>query len=393
MSRTNCVYCNKEITTRSREHVIQNALGGLYESEDICCPECNNYISRHIDAPFTTIFNPILGNISNLGKTNNKNSTPIYTGTVSYQGAQYAASFKGGKITSCPDLSRALRCDISKLPLEVVSYNFDLQNDSFHTGMAKIAFNYALAQGVDLRALQAGLNVVKNGLNISKIEYKYPIIPFCPMNVVDMYMELGTPTELYHNMILFSQHNKLWCYIDLFNTFQYYVLLSDNLPGDAKIYANYAQTLQKPDRLELKIEFNRPKDAMIYAMQYGVEPCMDQQELQRRINNVVAKQSQKQSMQAIVGKKLEHMSVFEVMPYLQSSHQLMQFGQSMSLYFDEDELLRNDAFRIFTLDTRTTQVVSYPDAILSAFKDDKSALAKYTTAKFNKLNGFLIRSK
>ena len=51
--RCHCIYCNREITTRSKEHVIQNALGGLYESEDICCPDCNNFISKHIDAPFT----------------------------------------------------------------------------------------------------------------------------------------------------------------------------------------------------------------------------------------------------------------------------------------------------------------------------------------------------
>lgn len=393
MSRTNCVYCNKEITTRSREHVIQNALGGLYESEDICCPECNNYISRHIDVPFTTIFNPILGNIDNLGKTNNKNSTPIYTGTVSYQGAQYSASFKGGKITSCPDLSRKLRCDISKLPLDVVSYNFDLKNDSFQTGMAKIAFNYALDQGVDLDVLKHGLNVVKNGSDISKIEYNYPMIPFCPMNAVDMYLETGTPTELYHNMILFSQHNRLWCYIDLFNTFQYYVLLSDALPQGTQIYNSYMQTLQKLDRAEPDVEIFRPKDAMIYAAQYGVEPCMDVQEMQRRIRNAIARKSQKQSMQKIIGRKIECLSIDKVLCNLQSPSQFMQFARAMPLYFDEDDMLRQDTFRIVTPNSDATQIIPYPDAILSAFNSDKSALATYTTAKFNKLNNFLIKSK
>ena len=63
--RTHCIYCNKEITTRSKEHVIQNALGGLLESTDICCADCNNFISKHIDAPFTKIFNPIISRIEN----------------------------------------------------------------------------------------------------------------------------------------------------------------------------------------------------------------------------------------------------------------------------------------------------------------------------------------
>ena len=33
-NRENCVYCGKPITKRSREHIIQNAIGGLYESEE-----------------------------------------------------------------------------------------------------------------------------------------------------------------------------------------------------------------------------------------------------------------------------------------------------------------------------------------------------------------------
>ena len=33
--REKCVYCGKVIVTRSKEHIIQNAIGGLYESEDI----------------------------------------------------------------------------------------------------------------------------------------------------------------------------------------------------------------------------------------------------------------------------------------------------------------------------------------------------------------------
>ena len=38
--REKCVYCGKVIVTRSKEHIIQNAIGGLYESEDICCDKC-----------------------------------------------------------------------------------------------------------------------------------------------------------------------------------------------------------------------------------------------------------------------------------------------------------------------------------------------------------------
>lgn len=66
----NCVYCGNPIIVESREHIIQNAIGGLEESTDICCPKCNNYISRFIDKPFVTTFNPIIARIDSFAKTN-----------------------------------------------------------------------------------------------------------------------------------------------------------------------------------------------------------------------------------------------------------------------------------------------------------------------------------
>lgn len=73
MSRHNCVYCGQEITTRSREHVIQNALGGLYESTDICCPQCNNYLSKYIDVPLLKYSIQLFHKLINFQKPITKN--------------------------------------------------------------------------------------------------------------------------------------------------------------------------------------------------------------------------------------------------------------------------------------------------------------------------------
>ena len=129
-SRENCIYCGKKITTRSSEHVIHNALGGLLESEDICCPECNNFISKYIDVPFTKIFNPIIGRIDNFSKSNNSKSEPPYTGQVLYNGKTYNANIKSGKVVACPELSKELRRNISDLypKMQIISYDFNLQN-------------------------------------------------------------------------------------------------------------------------------------------------------------------------------------------------------------------------------------------------------------------------
>lgn len=388
--RCNCIYCNREITMRSKEHVIQNALGGLYESEDICCPDCNNFISKHIDAPFTKIFNPIISRIDDFSKTNNTKSTPPCTGTVVYNGKHYNANIKAGKVVSCPDLSRELRCDISKLPLQIVSYNFDLQNSAFQTGIAKIAFNYAMAQNVDFKYLEHGLMVDKSGNTVNSIKYNYNIVPFCPLNPVDVSLELdGGTTEPFHNMILFSQHNELWCYVDLFNTFQYYVLLSDKIPTDNKIYANYTQTLQKINHTAPVLDdLHDPKTVMIYAQQYGVEPCMDPAEFAKRVNNAVARRSQKTSMSKIYSPRIERITIAHYMSRMaQNPEQMYLFYNAMHMYFNND-VFQEKNFRTLT-PTLGGGTGFYPHEAYNICSRNPKFLEEYTCAKFNKLNRFL----
>ncbi len=385
MGRKTCVYCGKEITKRSREHVIQNALGGLYESEDICCPECNNYISSCIDAPFTKIFNPIIGNIDDFSKTNNTKSTPAYSGIVSYKDKLYHANIKNGKVVSCPDLSREQRCDISKIPVQIISYDFNINNNDFKTGIAKIAFNYALDKGIDFDILKGGLDIKKTGPNIQAITFNYPIIPFYPLNPIDSFIELKTNFNLYHTMILFSQHNTLWCYIDLFNTFQYYVLLSESMPAGTHVYENYAQTLQKINRKEPTLDIFSPKDIMIYAQQYGVEPCMDLSEFSRRIKNAIAKKSQKQDLQSIISSKMSAMPLEYRLNIMQDTQKLIAFGQSMHLYFDENDCLIPENFRTLTISEDGTKLLSYPYAINTQISHDIKPLKKYTMDKFERL--------
>ena len=394
--RQYCIYCNKEITTRSSEHVIQNALGGLLESEDICCPECNNYISKYIDAPFTKTFNPIISRIDNFSKTNNTKSMPPCTGTVSYNGREYAANIKNGKVVSCPDLSRELRCDISKLPTapQIVSYNFDLENTAFQTGMAKIAFNYAMSQNVDFKYLASGLAVDRTGNSVNNIQYNYPVVPFCPLNPVDAFIESAPNTTPFHNMILFSQCNELWCYVDLFNTFQYYVLLSDNVPNGKQVYANYTQTLQKLNRnAPVLDDLHDPKTVMIYAQQYGVEPTMNAAEFTRRVNNAVAIKSQKVAMSKIIGPKIASMPFMSMMMQMHGDAASMRLMYDcMHLYFDDD-IFQEKNFRTVTPALAGDGSVAYPHEIMRLVSETPDMLRQYTTMKFNNLNNQLRTQK
>ena len=84
-----CVYCGAEIIKPSQEHIIQNAIGGLLESGDICCETCNNEVCSKIDAEFTSIFNAIISKIPNMEKSNNRKSKPKCTGKAICDGVLY----------------------------------------------------------------------------------------------------------------------------------------------------------------------------------------------------------------------------------------------------------------------------------------------------------------
>lgn len=389
--RQNCVYCGKTIIARSHEHIIQNALGGLYESEDICCPECNNYISKYIDAPFTKTFNPIISRIENFTKTNNKKSRPVCTGKAFYKGTLYDVLIKDGKIVSCPSLSKKLKCDISKLHMEVFSYDFSVENNTFINGICKIAFNFALDKGIDPNLLSHGITVsIKEGV-IDSISFKYHVIPFVPLNTLDKHIELNTPMELYHNLILFSQENMLWCYVDLFNTFQYYILLSDKWRDETPIHETYLQLLQKIDRSIPDLYIRKPKHILTYAMFYNIEPCTDLGEFKRRVEEAIKKESQKKNISDIISpkmntgyldaEKLKQMSPDEIKEYLKLFY----------LYSDEEDRLKEERFRKVTLIGKEFDITSYPYLIGELLRKGKIDARSYTFSKFDRLNKFLTR--
>ena len=397
-TRKNCVYCGKPIEKRSKEHIIQNALGGLYESEDICCDQCNKtIISQKIDAPFTKTFNPVISRIENFAKTNNKKSKPSCTGKAIYGNEIYNVIIKGGKVVNCPKLSKKMKCDVSKLDFEIIAYDFQIENHSFKNGIGKIAFNFAVDKGIPLEKLSKGIEIAQTNGEVENIVFRFPVIPFVALNPIDKYLELDTEMELYHNLILFSQGNMLWCYVDLFNTFQYYVLLSDEWDADIHILETYLQLLQKLDRTIPELHIRKPKQILTYAMYFNVKPCMDLEIFKERVKEAIEKESLKKNMSDVVSAKLgmdyfktdivKGMEIEEARAYYRKE---MEFHlESLLLYFDEDDKLKGSTFRQVT-QISYNEVVSYPLLINRLVKKGEIDVVWYTNKKFERLNSFLV---
>jgi len=389
VKRKSCVYCGNPIEKRSREHIIQNAIGGLYESEDICCPACNGYISKYIDAPFTKTFNPIISRIENFAKTNNPKSQPSYMGKAMNDNKVYDVTIKSGKVVACPELSQKLKCDISKFSFKILAYDFHIENIPFKNGIAKIAFNFALEKGIDFDVLKNGVDIQKTGDKLEDITFKYCMTPFVALNPMDKYIELNTNMELYHNLILFNQNNMLWCYVDLFNTFQYYVLLSDEWDENIPVQESYLQLLQKIDRTIPELYIRKPKHILTYAMYYNVEPCIELDTFKKRVVEAINKESLKKDMSDVLSAKLGY-NYFNAdkLQEMELDERNFRLG-SLLLYFDEDDQLKNSTFRKVTMYGNGTEVVSYPLLINILVRNGAIDVRPYTFAKIDRLNAFL----
>lgn len=400
--KSNCIYCGKTIQNKSKEHIIHNALGGLYESENICCDICNTtIISKKIDAPFTKIFNPITSRIENFVKTNNTKSKPICYGKAIYENNIYNVTIKNGKVVSCPELCKQKKCSISKLNLKIISYDFQIDNASFKNGLSKIALNFALDKGIPTHILKKGIKLTKSNESITDITFTYPVIPFAALNPLDEYIELDTNVELYHNLILFNQKNYLWCYIDLFNTFQYYVLLSDTYDSTKHILKTYFQFLQKLDRTIPTLNIRKPKHILTYAMYYNVEPCYDLKLFKKRVEESIKKASLKKNMSDIISSKLG-MNYFHVdIIKGKDKHEARDFYlkemsfalQSLLCYFDENDHLKKDMYKQITPLNHNNKISyqSYPLLLMNIATSNQNSIKLYIHKKFHRLNAFLTK--
>jgi len=391
-NKKHCVYCGKVIETKSKEHIIQNAIGGLCVSEDICCPECNACLSKSIDAPFTKIFAPMTSKIRNFVKTHNTKSNPSYKGFAQSSNDQqvYDVIIKEGQVVSSKKFSQVHKCDASKADWTILASCFDLDNDSYKNGLSKMAFNFALQQSVSIDLLKDKIAIKTQNDKVIDVKFKFQVIPFIALNPLDKYIELNTPMLLYHNLILFNENNQLWCYIDLFNTFQVYILLSDKWDSNQEIYRSCLQLLQQIDRDMPDLKNLDAKDIYILAAQYGVEPTTDMEEFRKSIANVVQKRSLISNMADIISQKLSD-DYFPTVKMEDMTPEEISFRlESLRFYFDENDRLKYGLYRKETLvNGKNFEIVSYPQWINKLSGEGAINLTDYTYAKFDRLVNYL----
>lgn len=271
-----CAYCGKKIVNqkrpnddkdyqkayRSSEHIIQNAIGGKCKSSDICCDRCNYHIEHLIDKKFCDIFVPFTSSIPNFATSRKTANAPysgyIYNSQLEENAIFSAESIKGMSPRSSNELIYRLKeKDVTNLnslknqmlnDSRILFSDFKLDNITFKNGLAKIAFNFAISSGIDPDKLKSFIKIVlsQDTGEIKNISFNTQLIPFVALNDFDKSIEFSQFNDEFppfHNIILFRHQTQLWCFINLFDTFQWYVKMSDDYLNDYEVECEVINSL------------------------------------------------------------------------------------------------------------------------------------------------------
>lgn len=267
-----CVICGVTLNSqnKSKEHIIHNAIGGSLEDDEIYCKTCNELYGSDQDKAFTQIFAPIVDGI-NMHKTR-KTKGSSYTGIMCDQnGNLYTATYKAGKVVKLED-SNSQYVKYEEGKFKTLYHHFKLDNAAFKLGISKIAFNYAIHCGLHSCCLERVFDY-----STKRLIDKPVIIPFIPMTLFDAVMEMYTVERFFHTVRIFNCGNFLYAYIELFNTFQDYVLLSEkyNFAECGNIDKSYGNIIEMNEPLDKDLlESVTPrdyKDADIIRCQYHID--------------------------------------------------------------------------------------------------------------------------
>ena len=294
-----CYVCGKTLSDdgangtakRHKEHIIHNGIYGKLKSTTILCEQCGGAYCKN-DAKFVELFGGFIEllrkNLINKdhGSTNAKRLKGFlylseeekkdieYSNGKTYPITPYYEIDEDNKVIKIygqkkritnyhnviknelqeyKDYTVELYEDISSLG--TIGLFFSEGNDEFNMtfreGLCKIATEFALDCNVRVEDMPYTLNKRDNAAAILNTESAM-VVPYMPHSVAEMtialiedYVNNKYPLHilrLYTETSGVDDCRSLVCYIELFSTFKYYVLLNDNYKGNC-IDKWYCQTI------------------------------------------------------------------------------------------------------------------------------------------------------
>lgn len=480
-----CYICNKELVDNPvgddqcqahGEHIIHNGIRGKLISDQILCERCGGDYSKE-DSAFCKIFAPFIAALKDrlIPADHGKDTLKTLPGSLfnsltcnpddpgrlvnAKDGVVTPVEpyheIDGDKITVYAEkhridqyvnvLAKQLKAegkDIADYTMEKVTNIHDKGylayffskgnttfNDDFKKGIVKIAAEYALHCGVPREQLSEVLTIGEDGkatLDCTNTK----MFPFIPTSLFDVlyedyryFYEEGYPS---HTLRLFtSRYNDgtavLYCYVDLFSTFQYYVLLNGDYKG-GEINETYAQRLLQTEKPS--VSGCDPSDLDIFIREYGidmsqctattyegqlryVQECIRKYppqayDLQGALKSASAK-LQSLSMAALckqkISEELDNMLdgllepaynqkvVMQVEKQVAELTKKMKFADAMKTVNTFAESAKLEYYRKFGFDVIDSEITNFsiPDYSMKFFCEHKDVAQSYTNAKFSHL--------
>jgi hypothetical protein len=311
-----------ETSANHFEHIIPQAIGGQLTARDLLCKECggDKNLGGNIDKPFSDMFRliteridmkrdrqtrsvPLKGKLRIL-KSNDVLDVHLKDKVLSSYRPEYKIDHINKKVlifaneVVAKDFRKKVESDLRQSNeieqdylfevisnftehpefLGVLELPFNVDNKIFESGFAKIAIEFALSQGVPRSALRHLLDPVAR-----KIKSDGTLLPYYPIFKPEEMIEfLRTSIDecfMSHSLVLFSQRQiqedgeevkQLYCFVELFGTFQYFVRLNNEYVGDNIEPITYAQKIIKDPGTQINMFELSPKDVSIYMRELGV---------------------------------------------------------------------------------------------------------------------------
>ncbi|WP_310832323.1 HNH endonuclease [Paenibacillus pedocola] len=413
-----CVYCGEPLNeiNVSKEHVIHNALGGLLESKKICCKGCNSKLGEKDDSEFTKIFSAITENL-NIKKSRESNPSKYNAIVTDKKGHVYNAVMKGKEVWSVfSQTGEYLNQNINLKELVPVELIFKVDDQALKKGFSKIAFNYAIHMDLSPDCLE----MVFDSVNKKLLFNKSGVIPFVPLNFFDRSIEEEDLIDIKHAIILFSYGNLLIAYIELFSTFQFYVVLSQNWSGQAILHS-YCQLVEKRDfdeeKIRKMIHIHDLKDMDIILNQYQLklpdlcneEECEEDEckengckenkipRIFEKIENDAFNTIRKKEYEVDLWKYVYNQTLkYNCAEKLMSNINMKYYHEYMGYFIPESEesseAINPNMFRIFNASNGENEI--YIESILNeiSLENFNEVVIPYTNGKMNRLSKIITEN-
>lgn len=417
-----CYMCGKELSEdghgdtvrRHKEHIIHNGIYGRIKTSTILCEKCGGTYSKS-DAKFVELFSGFMDLMNNqlysknhgenkrkrlhayinLDEPNQK-KVEYYEGKTSPFEPYYIADDINKEVRIFANKYRAKNYEkvFQKEHPEYAEYTmihidnmsagkpiglfFSENNPDFNRifkeGIVKIATEFALDSGVD-RVQMESLRVQEDSTCLfdSSLVSIFPYSPTTTAEELVAYAEdVIDPNYPSHILRLYVDENStgrmLVCYVELFSTFRYYVILNRNYRG-IEVGRDYAQ----------RLVVSNDEDGNALVPEYTLKEALNVK--RKNILRMLDEYSKKGKVSDLLIDKLMFDSLF-----CHGRYELgWEFEHEIKDMYDTKHYIKHV---LNYGDNEYPAVLSALDMSAGNFIDRRERLTNYTNLKFNQLNRY-----